>query len=106
MLAFESGTGPGSTLCLLKILATSVLYICGNYRGRASGRASRWFKVVHQHAKRPAFTSLLIVGEFSISDRTDEKNTSAFFEVFFSLLFWNGSVMSKNPRGSSPAGPF
>jgi hypothetical protein len=28
MLAYESGTGPGSTLCLLEILATSVLYIC------------------------------------------------------------------------------
>lgn len=104
MLAVGSGTGPGSTLCLLKILATSVLYICENLRRVNPSRATRWFRVVHQHAKRPAFTSFLS-SVYSPSRIVKRRNTSAFFEVLFSLFFWNGSVMSKDHRDSFPGGP-
>ena len=79
MLAFESGTGPGSTLCLLKILATSVLYICGNYRGAAPRRASHGFQVVIRIPK-VGFSSLLVVSVFCIADRKEKKNPSVFLK--------------------------
>lgn len=51
MLAFESGTDPGSTLFLIEILVTSVLYICEIIAWGTPVKEPCRFCEVHQNQK-------------------------------------------------------
>jgi hypothetical protein len=88
MLAFGLGTGPGSTLCLLKILATSVLYICENLRGANSSRApsgSRWFIRTPKVGLYILSYRQFVLQSPTVRKRRSHKTSSLLLKACFSL---------------------